>query len=161
MDAKERFPHLLYFYISIYLYIGMVWQCHEVWKCLKKLEDKYFISKIFIDPIDLGDAAKRKRVYIILIRKRVAIDDVQSHAALEQQLERVLAKIQLPAAQCKPNPCLGVNSCFFSSCFWWCGVSKSIFLISFNCNQIKIVVNSQFAGVSSCSLMVTHKFSVT
>ena len=82
----------------------------QVWKCLMKLKG-YYIGKLVIDPIYLGDAAKRRRIYILLIRRDVARDGVVSHTALQNGLDKTLSLLQLEG-KCFPEPFLGL--CFFN-----------------------------------------------
>ena len=81
----------------------------QVWKILKKLEKYgYVIGKIVVDPIYLGDAAKRRRIYILAIHRSVLRADIRSHQQLEAALEATLSKIQLPGDQ-HPDPKLELN----------------------------------------------------
>jgi len=77
-----------------------------VWKALKKLEKyEYLVAKILIDPLLLGDASKRRRVYIIIVHRSVLRPEIATHAKLEKVLNETLGRMELPG-QAPPDPSL-------------------------------------------------------
>ena len=48
-----------------------------------------------MDPLELGDACKRRRVYIALINRKVLRRDIDSPAALEQTLVATLNRLKV------------------------------------------------------------------
>ena len=77
-----------------------------MWKALKKLEKyEYLVAKILIDPLLLGDASKRRRVYIIIVHRSVLRPEIATHAKLEKVLNETLGRMELPG-QAPPDPSL-------------------------------------------------------
>ena len=55
-----------------------------MWKALKKLEKyEYLVAKILIDPLLLGDASKRRRVYIIIVHRSVLRPEIATQGRME------------------------------------------------------------------------------
>lgn len=78
---------------------------NEVWKALKKLTT-YFIAVLTIDPIYLGAAQKRRRIYIVLVHHSVARCDLKSHEGLQAALQETLDRMLLKGPG-YPDPFLG------------------------------------------------------
>ena len=69
--------------------------------------DLIFCWQVIIDPRALGDYTRRRRVYIILIHRKVAIDKVKSHKTLEIRCQETLDKLKEPEVTL--DPFLGFN----------------------------------------------------
>lgn len=52
-------------------------------------------KQVLVDPLELGDACKRRRVYIALINRKVLRRDIDSPAALEQTLVATLNRLKV------------------------------------------------------------------
>ena len=66
------------------------------------------MHQVIIDPLALGDVAKRRRIYILVIHRKILRKDITSNAALERVLQEMVEhlKVEVPA----PDPYLGENN---------------------------------------------------
>ena len=77
----------------------------QVWRCLKKLEKyNYLIAKIIVDPLSLGDASKRRRVYVVIVRKDVVRPGIRSHIGLTRALLNTLQMMVRRRGEDPPDP---------------------------------------------------------
>ena len=91
----------------------MLQVCNQVWKALKKLEKyDYLVAKFLIDPLLLGDACKRRRVYIAIVHRSVVRPEISTHAKLEKVLTETLGRMELPG-QVPPDPPLEMAGSVF------------------------------------------------
>ena len=65
-----------------------------------------------IDPLLLGDASKRRRVYIIILRRNVLNPEIGSRAKLENVLLETLGRLELPG-EVPPDPSLEMAGSVF------------------------------------------------
>lgn len=56
-----------------------------------------------IDPIEIGDYTRRRRIYIILIHAKVIRNDVNSNGALELVLHKTLEKLKVIGKPSDPH----------------------------------------------------------
>ena len=48
-----------------------------------------------MDPLELGDCTRRRRIYIAIVHRQVLRDDIQSDKALEIVLQRTLDRLKV------------------------------------------------------------------
>ena len=67
--------------------------------------------QVIIDPLALGDVAKRRRIYILVIHRKILRKDIDNNATLERVLKEMVErlKVDVPA----PNPYLGEKNIIF------------------------------------------------
>ena len=70
-----------------------------------------FSHQVIIDPLALGDVAKRRRIYILVIHRKILRKDIDNNATLERVLKEMVErlKVDVPA----PNPYLGEKNIIF------------------------------------------------
>ena len=68
------------------------------------------MHQVIIDPLALGDVATRRRIYILVIHRKILRKDITSNAALERVLQEMVEhlKVEVPA----PDPYLGETIAF-------------------------------------------------
>lgn len=78
----------------------------QVWRSLKKLEKyNYLVAKFIVDPYLLGDATKRRRVYVVIVRKDVVRPEIKSHVGLTRALLNTLM-VMVRGSEPSPDPSL-------------------------------------------------------
>lgn len=63
--------------------------------------------KVVIDPLGLGCAQKRRRLYIIIIHKTIVVSSVKTHRDLESSLQHTIKKLKVVGLP--PEPLLARN----------------------------------------------------
>lgn len=63
--------------------------------------------KVVIDPLGLGCAQKRRRIYIIIVHRSIVVPSVKSHRDLESSLQNTIKKLKVVGSP--PDPFLAKN----------------------------------------------------
>ena len=106
-DVLTQKKGIIHYDNSISFPISLMGKSNEVWKALRKLTG-YLIAVLTIDPIYLGAAQKRRRIYIVLVHHSVARADLSTHGDLQTALEATLQRM-VSRTPVYPNPCLGLS----------------------------------------------------
>lgn len=66
------------------------------------------MGQVIVDPLELGDACKRRRIYIILIHQRVLRNDIDSDDRLEEVVVATIRSLKITGSP--PDPFFGCNN---------------------------------------------------
>lgn len=61
-----------------------------------------------IDPLELGGATRRRRIYILMVHEDVRLKVLRSHMAFEKKLKQTYKTLKKPDWRL-PHPYLGCN----------------------------------------------------
>ena len=113
-------------------------------------------SQVVVDPLQLGDCTRRRRIYIAVIHRRVLRGDIDSEKTLEVVLQKTLDKLKVigPPPDPSLNSQLNGFKPFCSISFqFWPGLPASDFLV---CQHFtSMLIPCLYQGDGSCIQMIT------
>ena len=86
---------------------GEAWLPHRQGVCVY-LFGSCIVSQVVIDPLELGGATRRRRIYILMVHEDVRLKALRLHSSFEKQLNQTYKKLKKPEWRL-PNPRLGCN----------------------------------------------------